>query len=180
MIRISMLMTTLALAALPAQDLGSFIEWDKLSQKAAESVNVNLEGTLLELATRFLSSGKNGGEKTKKLLNDLKGIHVRSLKFDKEGEYSLSDVDKVKSQLKGPEWSPIVDVRSSKGGDNAGVYIKTDGKQILGIVVLAAEPKELTLVEIKGSIDPEQLRELGGKFGIPDLDIRKKKNAEEE
>jgi len=179
MIKIVVLMSTLGLAAVPAQELSSLIEWDKLAAKASETVNVNLDGGMLEMAGRFLSSGKGGDEKTKKLLSDLKGIRVKSLKFDKDGEYSLADVEKLRSQLKGPAWSPIVDVRSNKGGENAGVYIKTDGKNILGIVILEAKPKELTLVEISGSIDPEQLHDLGGKFGIPDLEKGKKKNDEE-
>jgi hypothetical protein len=158
-----------------AQDLRSLIDWDKLLPKAVQSVNVNLDGSLLGMAGRFLSGDKPDEARVKKLIGDIKGIYVRSLKFEKDGEYSLEDVEKARNRLRAPEWNPVAEVRSLKGGgENAGVFIKTDGKQIQGIVVLAAEPRELTLVVIDGSIDPAQLRDLSGHFGIPKLDSGKK------
>jgi len=49
-------------------------------------------------------------------------------------------------------------------------------------VVIAAEPKELTVVSIIGSIKPEDLRDLGGNFGIPKMEIggHKSTGAKEE
>ena len=35
--------------------------------------------------------------------------------------------------------------------------------------MLSASPREVTLVNIVGTIDLEQLRSLQGKFGVPDL-----------
>jgi hypothetical protein len=56
-----------------------------------------------------------------------------------------------------------VDVRSSGAkGDNAGVFMKTDGNEIQGILVLAAEARELAIVNIVGNIQPEQIRKLSG------------------
>lgn len=156
--------------ALSAQDLKNLIQFDKYASRAAETVEVNLDGNMLSMATRFLSDRKPEEAEAKKLLGNLRGIYVRSLKFNKEGEYNQADVDQVRTQLRSPQWSRVVDVRSNKpGGDNAGVYFKTDGEQIEGIVVLAAEPRELTVVSIIGNIRPEQLKELSGKFGVPDL-----------
>ena len=40
---------------------------------------------------------------------------------------------------------------------------------MMGLVVLAFEPEELTVVNIVGVIDPAQVRELGGKLGIPSI-----------
>ena len=157
-------------ASLAAQDIHLKLNWDKLLPKAVESVDVNLDGAMLQMASKFL--GEKGDEaQAKKLISGLKGVYVRSLKFANAGEYSMSDVDSIRNQLRSPAWSRIVDVRSSNGGDNAGVYIKSDGKEIQGLVVVAAEPKELTVVNIVGSIDPESVRQLGGKFGIPKMDL---------
>jgi hypothetical protein len=36
--------------------------------------------------------------------------------------------------------------------------------------VIAAEPRELTIVNIIGTLDPEKLADLGGEFGIPRLE----------
>ena len=58
-----------------------------------------------------------------------------------------------------------------------GVYVYTsDGQKILGLIVVAAEPTELTVVNIDGAIDPARVRELSGKFGIPKIDIDTKKS----
>ena len=38
-----------------------------------------------------------------------------------------------------------------------------------GIVIIAAEPKELTVVNIVGPLEVDQLADLGGEFGIPRL-----------
>jgi len=59
-----------------------------------------------------------------------------------------------------------------EGWDNVDVFFKDAGNGNLGgILVIAAEPKELTIVSIVGVIDPAQLAELGGQFGIPKLDV---------
>jgi len=73
--------------------------------------------------------------------------------------------------LKGPDWMKVVNVESTRrrGGDNVGIFVRTDGKQMSGLVVLAFEPEELTVVNIVGVIDPAQVRALGGKFGIPSI-----------
>jgi len=43
---------------------------------------------------------------------------------------------------------------------------------VAGIVVISAEPKELTFVNIVGPLEVDQLAELGGEFGIPKLNRR--------
>jgi hypothetical protein len=65
----------------------------------------------------------------------------------------------------------MVGVTSSKGGQNAEVYMMMSGNQINGITVIAADKKELAVVNIVGSIDLDKLSRLSGKFGIPSLDI---------
>ena len=143
---------------------------EKLADKASEVVDVTLDQNLLQLASRFLSDKDADEARVKRLVAGLKGIWVRSFEFENPGEYSEADVEMIRSQLRGPGWSRIVGVRSKKGGDNAEVYIKTENGQIMGLTVVAAEPKELTFVNISGPIRPEDLQELGGRFGIPRMD----------
>ncbi|MGH9656944.1 MAG: DUF4252 domain-containing protein [Bryobacteraceae bacterium] len=154
-----------------------FPDWDRLAAKATEKVEVTLDGAMLNLSAGFLSADKPDEARIKKMIGDLKGIFVRSLTFAKEGEYSAADVDKIREQLKPPAWNRIVDVRGKS--DNAGVYLKTDGKQIQGLVVIAAEPKELTIVNIVGIIDPALMKELGGKLGIPNIDLERKRKKDD-
>lgn len=144
---------------------------DRLADKATEVVDVTLDANMLQLASRFLSDKDPDQARVKKLVTGLKGVYVKSFEFEKTGEYEDSDVIALRSQLKGPAWTRIVGVRSKKNGDNADVFIGSDAGQVTGLVVIAAEPKELTVVSIVGSIKPEDLRDLGGNFGIPKIEI---------
>jgi hypothetical protein len=156
---------------LAAQNKFEF-DFGPLAAKATEAIEVNLDGKLLEMAARFLNSGKDEEREVKRLLNSLKGVYVRSFKFSRPGAYTPQDVEALRSRVKGNEWARVVDVRSAKpGGENAGVYINTDGAEVRGVMIIAAQPQELTVVNILGNIDVDQLRTLGGKFGIPKLDI---------
>lgn len=165
----------IALAPLAAQDIKIPPSLDRLASKASDVVDVTMDSNLLQLASRFLSDKDSDDAKVKKLIAGLKGIYVRSYEFEKTGEYQESDVEPIRAQLRNPAWSRIVGVRSQKSGENSEVYVKTGNNKIGGLVILSTEPKQLTIVSIEGSIDPDQLNELGGHFGIPKVEPRKDK-----
>jgi uncharacterized protein DUF4252 len=157
-----------------ADDLKLPLNLDKLAERATESVDVTLDQSTLQLASGFLSQDDPDEAQVKKMIGKLKGIYVRSFEFDKEGQYSMSDVQALRAQLKGPNWARIVGVKSIKG-ENTEVYLLKNGDQIGGIVVLDAEPKELTIIHVDGSISPDELSRLGGHMGIPEFGKQKKK-----
>jgi hypothetical protein len=164
------------LAPLWAQDIKLPADLDKLAAKAVETAEVTLDGRLLQLAAKFLSSDKPDEARAKSLITGLKGIYVRSYEFDKTGEYSPADIEPIRSQLRAPAWSRIVGVVDRHGdGEKAEVFLKTDGDKIGGLVILCSEPKELTIVNIVGNIDLDQLSDLGGQFGIPNVKVEKNK-----
>ena len=169
MIRAALFMM-LAFASLRGQELKLPANLDRLAAKASEVVDVTMDANLLQLASRFLSDKDADDAKVKKLIAGLKGIYVRSFEFEKAGEYQESDVEPIRAQLHTPAWSRIVGVRSVKSGENSEVYIKTENKKIGGLAILVTEPKQLTIVSIEGTIDPDQLSELGGHFGIPKVE----------
>jgi hypothetical protein len=144
---------------------------DKLEAKAEESVNVTLDGKLLELAGMFLNTKKPEEAAIKELIMGLKGVYVKSFEFDKEGQYTSADVDAIRMQLNAPTWSRMVGVKSRREGENVDVYMTLQGSQLGGIAVIATDPKQLTVVNIVGTIDLEKLMRLSGKFGIPLIDI---------
>jgi hypothetical protein len=150
-----------------AQDVQIPERIEKLSAKSSETVNVNLAGPLLQLAGQFLNSTKSDEQQAKNVVSKLKGIRVRSFEFAKTGEYSEADVAAFRSQLRAPAWSRIVDTESKKDGEHVEIFVKQEKDQSAGMVIIAAEPKELTIVSIDGSIDLTQLASLGGQFGIP-------------
>jgi hypothetical protein len=164
------LITCMALAPLGAQELKLPANLDRLADKASEVVDVTMDANLLQLASRFLSDKNADDAQVKKLIGGLKGIYVRSFEFEKAGEYQDSDVEPLRAQLHAPAWSRIVGVRSRKSKENSEVYLKTENGKIGGLAILVTDPKELTIVSIEGSIDPDQLNQLGGHFGIPKIE----------
>jgi len=146
---------------------------EKIAGKASETVEVTLDEKLLQLAAKFLNSDNPDEAKVKELLSGLKGVYVRVFEFDKPGEYTASDVDPLRSQLQSPGWTKIVGVRSKRDGHNVDVHIKYQGNNVMGLAIVAAEPKELTVINIVGPIDLEKLSQLEGQFGIPKLDLER-------
>ncbi|HKC64741.1 MAG TPA: DUF4252 domain-containing protein [Pyrinomonadaceae bacterium] len=144
---------------------------NKLEPKASESVEVTLDGQLLRLAISFLDRKDPKQAEIRDAVSGLKGIYVKSFNFDKEGMYATADVDSLRAQLRSPAWTRMVGVKSNKEGKNLEFYMMMSGNLVNGIAVIATDPKELTVVNIVGSIDLEKLVKLSGKLGIPDLDI---------
>lgn len=161
--------TLLLLAAVPlaAQQIKFPPAFDKLAAKASETVNVNLDVSMLGLAGKLMSGEKSEEAAAKKLLSGLKGIYVRGFKFAKPGEYARTDLDAVREQLKDPNWNCIVSVRGKE--EETEICLYRQGETVAGLIVLAAEPKELTVVNIVGPISPEALATLSGQFGIPKM-----------
>jgi len=165
----------LAVLPLAAQDIKMPVSLDKLAAKASEVVDVSLDGALLQLASRFLSDKDPDEANVKKMVGGLKGVYVKSFEFEDRDQYKESDVEELRTQLKAPGWSRIVSAHSKRNGDNSDVYLKTEAGQISGLAIIVTEPRELTIVNIVGAIHPEDIRDLGGHFGIPKIDIRNDK-----
>ena len=143
---------------------------DHLAAKASQTVDVNIDERLMQIAAKILNSQAPEEREIKKLVSGLKGIYVKSFEFDTEAQYTTADVENIRSQLKGPAWSRMLNVTSKKEG-NIEVYLMLTGDLVNGLAVLSSEAKELTVVNIVGPVDLEKLAKLEGKFGVPDLGI---------
>jgi hypothetical protein len=139
---------------------------DKFAERADKVINVTVDEQLLRLAASFLSDKKPDEAKIKEMILGLKGVFVKRFEFEAPGEFTLADVESIRSQLNAPGWSSVANVRSKREG-NYDVSIMSEGSVIKGLAVLAAEAKAFTVVNIVGPIDLAKLAELEGKFGIP-------------
>jgi len=70
----------------------------------------------------------------------------------------------------GPSWKRIVSVKA-RAREKTEIYVNTAGdkKTVRGLVVICAEPRQLTLVNLVGPIDIDKLASLEGEFGIPHI-----------
>jgi hypothetical protein len=131
------------------------------------------------VAVKLLSDKDADERDVKKLVDGLKGIYVKSFEFDSEGQYTAADMETIRTQLRGPGWTRLVNVMSKKDG-NCEVYMLFNGDQVGGLAVLVAEEKELTVVNIVGPVDLDKLAKLEGQFGVPELGIEKTKKNDDE
>lgn len=142
-----------------------------LANKASESVTVTLDSQLLGLGCRFLNAAEPDEAAAKKVCTSLTGIYVRKFSFDSDYAYPKADIDGIRRQLSAPGWSRIVEARSRKEQTDVDVYLLIEGDKARGLAVIASEPREFAIVNIVGSIDLEQLHDLEGQFGVPELQI---------
>ena len=150
------------------QQVGGVRRRDRLSRLAdlaSNVVDVTVDPAMLRLAAGFISSDKERDATIKGLLAGLKGVYVKSFKFDRDGVYTDADLNAVREQLKAP-WTRMVNVRSKI--ESVEVYVYREAGQSGGLAVVSAEPRELTVVNIVGPIDLTQLGALGGQLGIPE------------
>jgi hypothetical protein len=139
---------------------------DGITARAQESVNVMLDAEKLKLASQFLS--KSDAD-TKQILERLTGVFVRSFEFEKPIEGGFPELKAIRSQLSGPGWSKIVEVKEKGASEATEIYLFTKDGDMGGLAVIAAEKNELTVVNIAGAIRLEDLGKLKGSLGIPGL-----------
>lgn len=150
-----------------------FFGADKFSHGAKSSTEVNLDKKMLSMAAKFAGSdsddrdGKDKDDKdAAKLVNKLEFVIVRSYEYEKPGQYSMADVEEFQRRLESGGWSHIVKTRSAT--DSTDVCVKTDDNGAFSeLVVISAEPTELTFVHLKGHMSMDELTRAGAKYGVP-------------
>lgn len=155
---------------------------ERLATKASQVVDVNIDEQVLRLVPlKMLMESSDKDERiAAELLKELKGVYVRSYEFNAPGDYVEGDIAGIRTQLRSPGWTRIVNVIQKKDGRTVEVHLLSDGAKIGGLAVVAFEARRLTLVNIVGNVDMEKLSRLEGRFGIPELNIGRDKDDEDE
>ena len=66
----------------------------ELAARASNVTEVTLGKNMLGFAAKFMNGKDQDEAATKHLIENLDGIYVRSYEFDKEGEYSMEEIQK--------------------------------------------------------------------------------------
>jgi len=138
----------------------------ELAARASNVTEVTLGKNMLDFAAKFMNGNDKDEAATRKLIEGLDGIYVRSYEFDKDGEYSMDEIAKLRQYFETSEWSPIVRERERKTGETTDVMVKMVNGETHGMFILTAEPKELTIVLILGPIRMDELGALRGISGL--------------
>ena len=154
----------------------------ELAAKASDVTEVTLGKNMLTFAAKFMN-GKDGDDAAaRQLIQNLDGIYVREYEFDKEGEYSMEQVEQLRKAFATPEWAPVVHEHERKSGESTDILMKMVNGETRGMFILSAEPKELTIVLILGPIKMEDLGKLhgiGGLSGLANIEKGAKEKAKD-
>jgi hypothetical protein len=136
---------------------------DRLSEKAARVTDVTLDGSLLQFAVNLIQKIDPQDEDVAQLqsiIKNLKGIYIKSFEFDDASQYSKADVDGIRSQLIAPRWSKIVQSIEKRRNEYDEIYVLKTGDRVGGVVILVAEARELTVVNLVGEVPMDKVASL--------------------
>ena len=153
---------------------------ERLGPKAAEAVNIDIDGFLIKFAGSVLSDKDADERAVKEFVAGLRGVYVRSYEFKSDGQFTEADVNGVREQLRAPAWSRIMDVKS-RGIDfgDAEVYLASAGGRVLGLTLLVVAPKEVTVINIVGDVDLDKIKKIDGDLRLPRIHIRRRGRSED-
>jgi Domain of unknown function (DUF4252) len=129
------------------------INLDALSAKAKKKAEITLEGSALTQALHMAP------DKLKGTAGNISRVFVRNYEFDKPGQYSDADLESVRKQVSnGSGWSRIVNTKEEH--ESVEIYMFSQDGKPGGLLLIAAEEKELSVVHVVGSIDLASLTEV--------------------
>jgi hypothetical protein len=137
----------------------------ELAAHASNVTEVTLGKNMLAFAAKFMTGKDQDEAATRHLIENLDGIYVRDYEFEKEGEYSMEEIQKLRAYFETSEWTPIVHAHE-KSGETTDVLLKMVNGETRGMFVLSAEPRELAIVLILGPVRMQDLGMLKGLGGL--------------
>jgi hypothetical protein len=144
-------------------DFGTF----KAPGGGGQFVEVNVTGSLISLATKFLEKDQPD---VAQVLKGLQSVRVNVVGLTDENRSDIETrVQGVRKDLEAKGWERIVKVQDN--GQDVGVYLKTQNKDtVQGLVVVVIDGgRQAVFVNVVGDIKPEQLSMLGEKLHIDPL-----------
>jgi hypothetical protein len=137
----------------------------ELATRASHVTEITLDKNTLAFASRVMND-KEKDEAARKLIEGLEGIYVREYEFDKEGQFTVEQIEQLRKYFETSEWSTLVRERDIKGRESTDVMVKVEKGETHGFFILTVEPKELTIVLILGPIHLEDLSKLKNIDGL--------------
>jgi len=149
----------------------SLPDFRSLAHNASESVNINLGPWLLRMAGSLVDDKDPDAAATRKLLSGIDSIQVRSYEFNTDSAYSAADIETVRKQLEAPGWTPLLQSQDHQKGEKVDIYIMMDQDHTKGFALIASEPRQVTIINIAGSIDLKSLPTLERQLHLPPVKL---------
>ena len=130
------------------------LKFDALAARASSESELDLDGNLLKLAARMAKEADLSG-----LISGVSSIHVRSYGFSKDGQYTEKDLEHLRNQVAAQSrWSRILNMKEDDA--TAEIYIAAQGDKVSGCLIVSAEPRELSVIYLEGSMALAQVKRL--------------------
>jgi hypothetical protein len=141
---------------------------DRLAARATESVEITMNDVQVQFLRKLVSLGESERSKLKELLSKLKGVYVRGYEFARDGEYSDSDIEEIRAQLRSPGWERIVEVRSRNKSDE--VFFMPRDDEIAGFAAVSTGPRKVCVINLVGPMDMDEMALLDREFHLTRCD----------
>jgi hypothetical protein len=161
-----MLVALMAIAVTASAQQIDLKSLDKFAEKAKEKTEINMDESMLKAGAGLLNDKKEEEGVAKKSVEGLKGLYLRVYKFDEKGFFKLEDLKPLTDQLKGANWVSFL--RSKEANEQTEIWMHKTNGEVDGLLLIAAESKEVTVINAIGLNRIEDLSKLKG-LGVPQV-----------
>lgn len=155
---------------------------EQLAKTAEFHTDFTFDRTLLQMASGLIDGGDAD---TRKAIAKLNGVTVHLYRYAAPGMYDSRQLDAIRQQYHADGWKHLVSTQSHPAGgppaptaplpyavapdapSHTDLYIKFQGADVVGMVVMQASARNLNIIALSGDLSPIDLLHLRGHFGIP-------------
>lgn len=130
-----------------------FAGTEKFAQGASDVTEINLDPKAMRMVP---NNGKDAP-----LAQKMRYMVIHTYKYDKPGMYKPEDVEVYRKKLEDGSWSCSIHVKEKSGTTDI-CSRETAGKETSEMVILTAEPTELTFIHMNGNMSLDDLSKMGG------------------
>src|SRR4029079_2950028 len=152
------LVVILIAATVSAQQL-DLKSLDKYAEKAKSKTEITMDEAMLKSAATSLNEKQKDEEIAKRSVEGLKGFYLRVYEFDDKFEFKLENLKPLLDQLKAPDWKPVL--RNKENNEQTEIWMHFTNGSADGMVLIAAESHELTVINGMGVTNMNDLKALG-------------------
>jgi uncharacterized protein DUF4252 len=132
---------------------------DKYADSAKSKTEINMDESMLKAAATSLSDKQKDEKIARKSVEGLKGFYLRAYEFNDTFVLNLEELKPLVDQLKAPDWKPLL--RNKEAKEQTEIWMHYTNGMADGMVLIAAEPHELTVINGIGVTNLNDLKALG-------------------
>ena len=132
---------------------------DKIASKATSKTEINLDESMVKSASSLLGGQTKDEVVLRTSASGIKGLYLRAYEFEDKNAYKMDDLKSLLDQLKAPDW--VLFLKSEEGDEHTEIWMHRTRNEPDGMLLIAAESNELTVINAPGLSRLEDLGSLG-------------------